>query len=120
MPLLCVSLEIRAIEGGRMSDTRAGRWRSAGGRQGGGDQSERCEERSGDDARHDIAAYSGPGFCGSCSARGGRYRAGEVWGTGGDIGFTRDGSHAQFILLPAAAVTTKPAAISMEAAGGRD
>src|SRR5271170_6473314 len=22
----------------------------------------------------------------------------EVWGTGGDIGFTKDGSHAQFIL----------------------
>ncbi|MGD0768771.1 MAG: zinc-binding alcohol dehydrogenase family protein [Tepidisphaeraceae bacterium] len=42
----------------------------------------------------------------------------EVWGTGGDIGFTRDGSHAQFILLSASAVTTKPAAISMEAAGG--
>ena len=27
----------------------------------------------------------------------------EVWGTGGDIGFTRDGSHAQYILLPLAA-----------------
>jgi NADPH:quinone reductase len=24
----------------------------------------------------------------------------EVWGTGGDIGFMRDGSHAQFMLLP--------------------
>ncbi len=24
----------------------------------------------------------------------------EVWGTGGDLGFTRDGSHAQYILLP--------------------
>src|ERR1700729_4375077 len=27
----------------------------------------------------------------------------EVWGTGGDIGFTRDGSHAQYILLSAEA-----------------
>ena len=45
-------------------------------------------------------------------------KAGEkVWGTGGDIGFTRDGSHAEFILLPAAAVTPKPPALSMEAAG---
>jgi NADPH2:quinone reductase len=41
----------------------------------------------------------------------------EVWGTGGDIGFTRDGSHAQFILLPAAAATEKPKNLSMEEAG---
>jgi NADPH2:quinone reductase len=41
----------------------------------------------------------------------------EVWGTGGDIGFTRDGSHAEYILLPRAAVTLKPAALSMAAAG---
>ena len=41
----------------------------------------------------------------------------EVWGTGGDIGFTRDGSHAQYLLLRAAALTEKPAALSMEAAG---
>src|ERR1019366_8029785 len=41
----------------------------------------------------------------------------EVWGTGGDIGFTRDGSHAEYILLPRTAVTAKPAALSMEAAG---
>ena len=24
----------------------------------------------------------------------------EVWGTGGDVGFTRDGSHAEFIAVP--------------------
>jgi NADPH:quinone reductase-like Zn-dependent oxidoreductase len=42
----------------------------------------------------------------------------EVFGTGGDIGFTRDGSHAQFILLPAEAVTLKPVSLSIEAAGG--
>jgi NADPH:quinone reductase-like Zn-dependent oxidoreductase len=41
----------------------------------------------------------------------------EVWGTGGDVGFTRDGSHAQFILLPRAALTAKPANLSMDAAG---
>jgi NADPH:quinone reductase len=40
----------------------------------------------------------------------------EVWGTGGDISRTRDGSHAEYILLPRAAVTPKPAALSMEAA----
>jgi len=41
----------------------------------------------------------------------------EVWGTGGDIGFTKDGSHAQYILLPLAALTPKPGNLSMDAAG---
>jgi NADPH:quinone reductase-like Zn-dependent oxidoreductase len=41
----------------------------------------------------------------------------EVWGTGGDIGFTRDGSHAQFILLPVAALAAKPPNLPMDAAG---
>jgi NADPH2:quinone reductase len=41
----------------------------------------------------------------------------QVWGTGGDIGFTRDGSNAQYILLPAAAAAQKPANLSMEEAG---
>ncbi|NML34688.1 quinone oxidoreductase family protein [Paraburkholderia antibiotica] len=41
----------------------------------------------------------------------------EVWGTGGDIGFTRDGSHAEFIQIPLAALSRKPAALShLEAA----
>jgi len=35
----------------------------------------------------------------------------DVWGTGGDIGFTRDGTHAQFIEIPAAALCAKPAAL---------
>jgi NADPH2:quinone reductase len=41
----------------------------------------------------------------------------EVFGTGGDIGFTRDGSHAQYLLLPRQAITPKPKSLSMEAAG---
>ncbi|OAJ54026.1 alcohol dehydrogenase [Paraburkholderia ginsengiterrae] len=32
----------------------------------------------------------------------------EVWGTGGDIGFTRDGTHAEFIKVPLAALSRKP------------
>lgn len=32
----------------------------------------------------------------------------EVWGTGGDTGFTRDGSHAEFIVVPAASLRRKP------------
>ncbi|PLZ03236.1 alcohol dehydrogenase [Burkholderia sp. WAC0059] len=40
----------------------------------------------------------------------------EVWGTGGDIGFTRDGTHAEFIGIPVAALARKPAALSHEQA----
>jgi NADPH2:quinone reductase len=41
----------------------------------------------------------------------------EVFGTGGDLGFTRDGSHAQFVLLPASAVVRKPSRLSTDEAG---
>ena len=41
----------------------------------------------------------------------------EVWGTGGDISRIRDGSHAEYILLPRNAVTPKPATLPVEAAG---
>ncbi|HEX4185886.1 MAG TPA: hypothetical protein VHY78_08505, partial [Stellaceae bacterium] len=35
----------------------------------------------------------------------------EVWGTGGDAGFTLDGSHAEAIAIPEAALARKPAAL---------
>jgi NADPH:quinone reductase len=41
----------------------------------------------------------------------------EVWGTGGgDIGFTRDGSHAELLAIPAAALARKPERLSFEEA----
>ena len=40
----------------------------------------------------------------------------EVWGTGGDIGFTRDGSHAEFLVIPAEAVVPKPYNLTFEEA----
>jgi NADPH:quinone reductase len=41
----------------------------------------------------------------------------EVWGTGGgDIGFTRDGSHAELLAIPAAALARKPGQLSFEEA----
>jgi NADPH:quinone reductase-like Zn-dependent oxidoreductase len=40
----------------------------------------------------------------------------EVWGTGGDIGFAIDGTHAQYIKVPVDALARKPAAISHEQA----
>ncbi|QHE87377.1 quinone oxidoreductase family protein [Hydrogenophaga sp. BPS33] len=41
----------------------------------------------------------------------------EVWGTGGDLGITRDGSHARYLVLPVAALVRKPGRVPMAAAG---
>src|SRR5581483_11459569 len=38
----------------------------------------------------------------------------RVWGTGSDIGSTRDGTHAESIDIPAEAVAERPAALSAE------
>jgi NADPH:quinone reductase-like Zn-dependent oxidoreductase len=40
----------------------------------------------------------------------------EIWATGGDVGFTRDGSHAEFVGLARRSVHQKPAALSMSEA----
>ena len=36
----------------------------------------------------------------------------EVFGTGGDLGFTVDGSHAELLLVPVAALTPKPTSLT--------
>lgn len=41
----------------------------------------------------------------------------EVWGTGGDLGITRDGSHARYLVLPVAALVRKPDSVPIAAAG---
>lgn len=41
----------------------------------------------------------------------------EVWGTGGDVGFTRDGTHAEHVVLPVAALARKPRNLSFQEAG---
>src|SRR5271165_3243713 len=40
----------------------------------------------------------------------------EVWGTGGDVGFTRDGTHAQLIAVPVASLRRKPETLSFDEA----
>ena len=40
----------------------------------------------------------------------------EVWGTGGDVGFTRDGTHAQKIAVPVASLRRKPAQFTFDEA----
>jgi NADPH:quinone reductase-like Zn-dependent oxidoreductase len=37
----------------------------------------------------------------------------QVWGSGGDLGITRDGTHAEYIALPAEAVVPRPKNLSM-------
>ncbi|MEU9442808.1 zinc-binding alcohol dehydrogenase family protein [Streptomyces sp. NPDC048304] len=45
-----------------------------------------------------------------------RWRGAEVWGTGGDVGFTLDGSHAEYIRVPVTALARKPEPLSFEEA----
>jgi NADPH:quinone reductase len=40
----------------------------------------------------------------------------EVWGTGGDIGFTRDGAHAELLVVPVGGVRPKPKNLTFEEA----
>ncbi|PTN48477.1 oxidoreductase, partial [Achromobacter xylosoxidans] len=40
----------------------------------------------------------------------------EVWGTGGDLGITRDGTHARYLVLPVAALVRRPAHIAAASA----
>src|ERR1700693_6233441 len=39
-----------------------------------------------------------------------------VWGTGGDTGFTRDGTHAELIAVPVASLRRKPESLSFDQA----
>ena len=41
----------------------------------------------------------------------------EAWGSGGDVGISRNGSHAEWLKLPAAAIRAKPRKLSMLEAG---
>jgi NADPH:quinone reductase len=40
----------------------------------------------------------------------------KVWGSGGDIGFTRDGAHAEFIIVPLSAASPRPENLNAEQA----
>src|SRR5579864_8094603 len=41
----------------------------------------------------------------------------EVWGSGGELGIRRDGSHAGYLAVPVGSVRAKPANLTMEEAG---
>ncbi|WP_028220975.1 quinone oxidoreductase family protein [Paraburkholderia oxyphila] len=58
----------------------------------------------------------GRDFSGVVTAGPSEWVGAEVWGTGGDIGFTRDGTHAEFIEIPVAALVRKPVSLTHEQA----
>jgi NADPH:quinone reductase-like Zn-dependent oxidoreductase len=41
----------------------------------------------------------------------------EVWGTGAELGFTRDGTHAEYVVVPASGLTLKPTSLDFTLAG---
>lgn len=59
----------------------------------------------------------GRDFAGQIVAGPGALIGRMVWGSGGDIGITRDGSHARYLVLPELAVSLAPNNISMDEAG---
>lgn len=58
-----------------------------------------------------LPRTSGRDFAGTAAGSGE-----EVFGSGGDVGFTRDGTHAELIALPREALVPRPAALSRERA----
>jgi NADPH2:quinone reductase len=42
----------------------------------------------------------------------------DVWGAGGDLGISRDGTHAEYVALPEAAVARRPKNLSVQQAAG--
>lgn len=64
-----------------------------------------------------LPRIPGRDFAGTVVSGPAHFAGRTVWGTGGDIGFTRDGSHAEFLLVPQDALVETPAALSAEAAG---
>lgn len=52
-----------------------------------------------------VVIQGPPGFLGK-----------EVWGTGKELGFTRDGTHAEYLVLPADGIALKPQSLSFSQA----
>ena len=55
----------------------------------------------------------GRDFAGTVVAGAKEWIGKEVWGSGGDTGFTRDGAHAEFIVVPSQGVAPKPSTLKM-------
>jgi NADPH2:quinone reductase len=63
-----------------------------------------------------LPRVPGRDFAGVVEAGPSEWIGAEVWGTGGDAGFTRDGTHAGLIAVPVASLRRKPKTLSFEEA----
>jgi NADPH2:quinone reductase len=63
-----------------------------------------------------LPRVPGRDFAGVVAAGPAEWIGAEVWGTGGDTGFTRDGTHAELIAVPVASLRRKPDALSFDQA----
>jgi NADPH2:quinone reductase len=63
-----------------------------------------------------LPRLPGRDFAGLVEAGPAEWIGAEVWGTGGDTGYTRDGSHAELIAVPVASLRRKPEPLSFDQA----
>src|SRR5580698_5692675 len=63
-----------------------------------------------------LPRIPGRDFAGVVEAGPAQWIGAEVWGTGGDTGFTRDGTHAELIAVPVASLRRKPDALGFDQA----
>src|ERR1700744_1172173 len=63
-----------------------------------------------------LPRIPGRDYAGVVEAGPGERIGAEVWGTGGDTGFTRDGTHAELLAVPVASLRRKPATLSFDQA----
>jgi NADPH:quinone reductase-like Zn-dependent oxidoreductase len=63
-----------------------------------------------------LPRIPGRDFAGVVEAGPAEWIGAAVWGTGGDTGFTRDGTHAEMIAVPVASLRRKPDSLSFDEA----
>src|SRR3984885_13525020 len=63
-----------------------------------------------------LPRIPGRDFSGVVEAGPADWMGAAVWGTGGDTGFTRDGTHAEMIAVPVASLRRKPEILSFDQA----
>src|SRR6202042_1510490 len=63
-----------------------------------------------------LPRIPGRDFAGVVEAGPAEWIGAQVWGTGGDTGFTRDGTHAELIAVPVASLRRKPNTLSFDEA----
>src|SRR5271163_880139 len=63
-----------------------------------------------------LPRIPGRDFAGVVAVGPAEWTGSAVWGTGGDTGFTRDGTHAEFIAVPVASLRRKPDNLSFNQA----